>query len=410
MKKNLPVVIIGNGGAAVHAIMAMREKRYQGEIHLFSDHESAAYNPMLTSYFVAGKIDEAKCFPFGNNLDFYSKNNVKVYSNSPVVKLDAEKQTVITKNGFSLSYSKCLVVTGASSFVPSIPGVESKCVFGLRTMQDAVAIKEALKKNPRKALVVGASMTGIKLAEIFLSQGLEVCMADMQEHIFPTLAYPECSELVEKYLVQKGVKFRFGAGIQGIEESDEGVEAYFSDGNEGEKADIIVIAIGVRPNLQFIDPFQVVLDKGIVVDETMKSSCVNLYAAGDVAQGTNLLNGKKEIIGLWGNARYQGRTAGRNMAGVYDAWPGNIPHNISHFFDLNFVSIGDIQQSGEVITMYDPEKFVFHRVVRKDGKVVGLNLLNCYLMSGMLKKYFVKKEVDIKGKVNIEDFFDLQFR
>jgi NADPH-dependent 2,4-dienoyl-CoA reductase/sulfur reductase-like enzyme len=216
----------------------------------------------------------------------------------------------------------------------------------MRTLEDALRLRQALKTNPHRALVVGASMVGIKLVEVFYEAGMEVCLADLAPQVFPLAASPECAEIITRYLEGKGIKLRLGAGIAGIETAKHGLKAYFSDHEGSEEADLAVIAIGVRPNLQFLDPAQVKIDKGLVVDDHLRTSAPNLYAAGDVAQGTNLLSGEKENIGLWANASYQGRTAGRNMAGVADVYLGSIPHNIIYFMDMVFVGMGDVHRGG----------------------------------------------------------------
>ena len=130
------------------------------------------------------------------------------------------------------------------------------------------------------------------------------------------------------------------------------IRAYFEGSTESEEADLLVMCIGVKANTGFIDRKQVAVDRGILVDGYMRTSMPGLYAAGDVAQGKNLLSGESEMIGLWNNARYQGRTAGRNMAGRNEFFPGNIPHNITHFMGMDFVGIGNVRrprQNGEKI-------------------------------------------------------------
>ena len=113
-----------------------------------------------------------------------------------------------------------------------------------------------------------------------------------------------------------------------------------------------------------------------------------LYAAGDVAQGKNLLSGGSEMIGLWNNARYQGRTAGRNMAGENELFPGNIPHNITHFMGMDFVGIGDVKATTELEKKYDGKRYV--QLFWKDGLLTGANFLDSYTESGVIKNALIK--------------------
>lgn len=388
MPTSNPIVIIGNGVAAIHAIMALRERGYQGDIHLFSDSIWPSYNPMLTTYFAAGKIPLENCFPFGAGYDFYRRYGVDLHLGSPIVKLDAARQIVQTASGESLPYSQCLIASGAAPILPPIPGLESSRVFTMRTIEDALRLKAALEYGPRKALVVGASMVGIKVVELFYEAGLEVCLADLAYQVFPLAAHPDCARLIEDYLAGKGIRLRLGAGLEGMETGAGGIKAYFSDHEPPELVDLVVICIGVRPNLQFVDPEQVAVDKGIIVDEHQRTSAPNVYAAGDVAQGTNLLTGGKEVIGLWANARYQGRTAGRNMAGVEDFYPGSIPHNITHFFDMVFASIGDVRSGDYEVKAWEGD--TYSHLVMRAGRLVGVNLLNCSPAAGFLKQLLFK--------------------
>ncbi|MBE3572950.1 MAG: NAD(P)/FAD-dependent oxidoreductase [Moorella humiferrea] len=393
------IAIIGNGAAAIHAVMALRESGYQDSIHIFSDSIWPSYNPMLTTYFAAGKIPLEKCFPFGASFDFYRRYGVDLHLGSPVVKLDAAQQIVQTASGESLQYSQCLIASGAAPILPPIPGLDSPRVFTMRTIEDALRLKAALEYGPRKALVVGASMVGIKVVELFYEAGLEVCLADLASQVFPLAAHPDCARLIEDYLAEKAIRLRLGAGLRGIETSAGGIKAYFSDNGPPKLADLVVICIGVRPNLQFIDPDQIAVDKGIIVDDHMRTSAPNIYAAGDVAQVTNLLTGGKEVIGLWANARYQGRTAGRKMAGLEDLYPGSIPHNITHFFDMVFAGIGDVR-SGD----YEEKAWkgdTYCHLVMRAGRLVGVNLLNCSPAAGILKQ-LILKGLNVPGSIKQE--------
>lgn len=381
--------VIGNGIAAVEAIRMMRLHNYQDEIHLFSNETWPAYNPMLTTYYAAGKMDFEAFFPCGSNMDFYHQHHVNLHLGSPVMQLDVQKQKITNESGYELQYDKCLIASGASCFLPPIEGIKSKKVLTVRTIDDSLALKNALQEKPDKVLVVGASMTGIKIVELFLNAGSDVCLADQAHHIFPLAAHPACAEKVEDSLEKMGVKMRLGAAISRIVEQGDGIEAYFADHDLAEKADFIVLCIGARSNMSFVNQDEVATGAGVLVDDHMCTNVENLYAAGDVAQGTNLLTGKKETIALWANARYQGRTAGANMAGVNQTYPGNIPHNITHFLDMDFVGIGDVRNGSreeEIVT-----KDGYYYLVFNDKGLQGINMFGRFHESGLVKSTMIKR-------------------
>jgi len=125
-----------------------------------------------------------------------------------------------------------------------------------------------------------------------------------------------------------------------------------------------------------------------LVDEHMRTSIPGLYAAGDVAQGKNLLSGESEMIGLWSNARSQGRTAGRNMAGENESFRGNIPHNITHFMGMDFVGIGAVNDHDRMEKKYDGKTYL--QLFWKDGLLAGANFLDNYTGSGVVKNALMK--------------------
>jgi len=382
------VVIVGNGCAGAECVKALRESGYREKIHLLTDSRWPISNPMLTTYYVAGKIGFEGLFPYGAGQGFYLKHGVDVYPGSPVVALNAEEKVVCAKSGLEIKYDQCLMATGATPVLPPIEGIGLDRIYSLRTVEDAIRLKEAMTKAPKKALVIGASMVGIKVMELFYKAEVEVCLADLAQHIFPLAAHPECARVIEERLVRRGIKLRFGAGIERVEETSRGIKAYFEGSPESEEADLLVMCIGVRANTGFIDRKRVAVDRGILVDGYMRTSTPGLYAAGDVAQGENLLSGGSEMIGLWNNARYQGRTAGRNMAGGNELFPGNIPHNITHFMGMDFVGIGDVEAHDRTEKKYDGKKYI--QLFWKDGFLTGANFLDSYTESGIIKNALMK--------------------
>ena len=391
MNKNLPLVVIGSGGAAVHALQAARKYGYRREIHLFTDSCEPPYNPMLTTYYLAGKLEREKCYPFGQSFDVYKRLGVTVQGGSPVTEIDGKAKTVSNAMGFKIHYQACLIASGASPVLPSIPGISSSRVYSVHSMQDAERLREASLTHPKRVLIVGASMVGIKMVEIFQEAGAEVYLVDLSPHVFPLAAYHECAELIEEQLLKKGIKLFLQAKVASLEETRQGLKVSLSISTPGANlngtnaqevntvtrtelnVNLVVFCVGVKSNLDFLRGSDVEIDKGIVVDNYMQTNVAGLYAAGDVVQATNLFNHKKEVIALWANACQQGQVAGANMAGTRVSYCGSIPQNITHFFDVFFVSIGDTRGHEEVckfsINNYDLFLFL------KQGKMVGVNLL-----------------------------------
>jgi 3-phenylpropionate/trans-cinnamate dioxygenase ferredoxin reductase subunit len=347
---------------------------------------------MLTTYYVSGKIEFNGMFPFGYDGTFYREHRVKLYMGSAVTNLDTAKKSITLANGDTLQYDSCLIATGASPLMPRIQGINSPKVFAMRSVEDAIKLKEALKRKPKKAVVVGASMVGIKVVELLIDAGLQVCLADLASCLFPLAAHEECANIIEKTLTSRGVELKFGAGIEGIEETENGVRALFGK-ESAVDADLVVMCIGVRANISFINRDQIEIDRGILVDDQMRTSCPDVYAAGDVSQGSNILTKKKQIIGLWTNARYQGRTAGKNMAGIPDTYRGNIPHNITHFMDMVFTGLGDPHGGDKHKSMTNSRAYT--QLTFNNQQLVGVNMLGESCSSiGIIKTALEKKLIN----------------
>lgn len=393
MNRSPTLLVLGNGGAAMHAVSACRHASHTGSIHLVSDTAGPAFNPMLSPYFLAGKIPFEDCFPFGE--EFYDHHRVACHFGSPVTMLDAVNKEVFLGNGERLAYDRCLVATGARPVLPDVPGLDdSSSVFTLRTPGDALRLREVISPTGN-ALVLGASMIGVKMAEILMGHGMNVTLVDAADQIMPGAALPECASIMELEIIKRGADLRLGRILEGVENRGGKLICFFKD-SEPLEADLCLACTGVRPNLDFLDPNQVELDQGILVDEMMKTGAEDLYAAGDVCQGLNSVTGEKEMIGLWRNACLQGRTAGLNMAGSDTLYPGTIPHHVSSFFGLDFVHLGDINRSGEEVRILANSDFsggVFYFLVFEKDMLVGVNAINTLRHAGSLMSAILRKSV-----------------
>ncbi len=388
--KEPSICILGNGGAAIEAIKALRENGNEEEIVLISDAVWPSYNPMLTTYYVSGKIEFSGMFPFGYGKKIYDQYRVNLQLGSPVVDLDADKKVIKVASGKEYRYSKCLIATGARPFLPPVKGIDSKKIYTMRTLEDALKLRDALTKKPKKVLVVGASMVGIKVVELLDDLNIDVCFADMADCIFPLAAHRQCAEIIQKKIEERSIELKLGAAFEGIDETSDGIRAYFKD-SEPVEADFAVVCIGVRPNLDFVNRDQIMVDRGIVVDKHMMTNKKDVYAAGDVSQGGNLLTGENQIIGLWSNARYQGR----NMAGLEDKFEGNTLHNISHFMDMTFAGIGDLNSGDRHEIIQSHESYL--QLAWKDEKLVGVNMIgdtcsNVGIIKNALEKSLINKD------------------
>lgn len=388
------VAIVGNGGAAAECFLELRRQGFSGEIDVYAAGDLPVYNPMLTSYYAAGKIPYSMMFPYGDDFHIFEENRVTLHQNTPVAKVHAATHQLTSESGETFSFDKCLIATGASAFVPSFPGSDSKHVYTMRTVEDALRLHQRMANKPKKALVVGASMVGIKLVEHFDKSGMECCLADMAPHIFPLAANEECAHIIENRLVARGLRLRFSAAIERAEDTGSGIRAWFKDSDQPEEADLLLMCIGVQANINPVNPEEIETKQGIFVNERMETSAPGIYAAGDVAQGMNLMTGQRQVIGLWANARNQGRTAGANMAGVPREYRGDILHNITHFMGMDFVGIGEVHEYDSTLKAADECHYA--QLFYKGGALCGATFLDRVVECGVLKN-FLARSLSVSG-------------
>lgn len=393
--------IVGFGCAGYNAAQAIRANDPTGEIHVFEATREPPANPMLTTYYTSNKLSYQGAFPFGTLDEITARLSLTMHSGVQVEHVLANSRELQLTDGSHLSFDRILVSTGARAFMPGLKGLPSKKVFLMRTMEDARKLKEHLDNNTvKKAVVVGASMVGIKVAELLNKRDVDTTLADFAGYLFPLAAFENVGREIERRVAEKGVHFKWHAAIEEITETG----ARFGDGTELE-ADVICLCIGTRANVELAANTEVVagqgitIQKGIVVNPRMETSVPGIYAAGDCCEGTNLQSGETMIIGLWANAGCQGETAGANMSGGCAEYPGNIVHNITHFMDMDFIGLGDNRLTGEVHTFGDLHRDLYIQAVVDNGQLRCVNILGNSEVSGILKSWLLKQLTDKSAKL-----------
>ena len=408
-----PVVVLGFGTAGISAVQALREAGYDGTIVAVSDAEPLPYSPVLTSYYAGGRIARDQCFIWSES--DIAHLEVEMHTHTRAVAIDVAAHEIMLDDGCRIGYSKLLISTGAQPIAPGFPQADFYHPLVLRTMEDAERLRLALTSpHCRKVLVSGTSMVGLKVLEACLDRDVHVTLLGRSQHILRASAHPIVAERFEGLLSERGVALRLAqmataissdprnqsAGASeacngGNSTSGEGTvfggcNVTFSDGDT-EHFDEVVLAHGVRPNLDFVgEGLQV--DRGLVVDQFMRTSAPDVFAAGDVAQALDVSTGARRIIGLWQNAVQQGRCAGRTMAaelaGRTPAWPypGSIACNTIHVRDIVFASVGSVEEGqNRCYEMRETDNALHVLVYETSGserRLVGANTLSVVLAKG----------------------------
>lgn len=382
------IAILGFGCAGYHCAKTLREEGFQGDLHVYSDTDLPPYNPMLTTYYTGHRLPWKALFPFGSLQSIAQSLSLTIHRRAKLRRLDAQRREVLLDSGKSRRYDAILIATGARVFVPPLPHMPGENVYGMRTPADAEALRRRLDRGDVKnAVVIGASMVGIKVAELFQRAGIRCVLADQAPTLFPLAAVPEVGRELGRRVEEKGVCLRLGQRLTDLRQAGDRLEACL----EGETlpADLVVLAMGTRPNLDFLDGDGPKVDRGVLVNERMETSVPGIYAAGDCASALNIQSGRNQIIGLWANAGYQGVTAAGAMLGKTVRYPGSLLHNITHFLDMDFIGFGDVNAQGEVLR-YSNDGFYLY-AVRKEGKLALVNIVDNHIISGVIKNYMTRR-------------------
>jgi len=337
-------VIIGNSAAGIGAVEGIRQIDKQGEITIITNEPYHTYSRPLISYLLLGKVTEESMKYRGEN--FYTDNNCTLLSNVTVTKIDSAAKKVILSDSKQLPYDKLLVAAGSSPFVPPFDGldtVQDKCTF--MSLDDAKKLESFLDQNKR-ALIIGAGLIGLKCAEGIHRRVKHITVLDLAPRILSSILDDDGAKLVQNHLESKGVEFKLSAGVKKFDKKTAVLE-----NGETIDFDILVLAVGVRPNTALLNGIAKI-ERGIVVNEKSETSAPDIYAAGDCTQTLDVSSGQNKIMALLPNAYMQGECAGINMAGgggsaENRAADGSacfdkaIPMNAIGFFGLHIITAGN---------------------------------------------------------------------
>ncbi len=382
--------IIGFGCAGYSAALAIRRADPERVIHIYSDTEEAPYNPMLTTYYVSGKIGETAMFPMGDLEAVSRELGAEIFSGCPVKRLNAGAREIVLSDGSRRVYDDIVIASGASAVIPPIGKLPKRGVFTMRTASDARKLEKALDASVASAVVVGAQMVGIKVVELLLKRGIRTTLADMAPQMFPASSYPDVAEIIAKRMKKAGAELLLGSAVSSVSETEEGLCCVFA-GGETVTADIVVFCSGIRPNLSFVDRAEFDVGSGIKTDLHMRTGVPHIYAAGDCCETENILGGGTAYIGLWANSAMQGRVAGSNIAGEEATYPGNLIHNITHYMDTDFISVGDVRAEGERISWSAADGGWLIEATLAEGRILALNILDNAGLSGPVKNFLLHR-------------------
>jgi len=390
-------LIIGNGVAGNAAAENIRKFDPEGKIAMFSKEDRPFYYVPALPEYVAGdkQADKIIIHPQA----WYDQHRIDLHLSTTVTKIDAAQKFVETDKG-KYAFDKLLLATGGKSFIPPMQGADSPKVFTLKTLADADRIKEAAGQA-KTAVLIGGGLLGLEAGNGLRKLGLKVIVVEFFPRLLPRQMDVAGASMLQSQMEDMGFTFHLGAITEEIVSTPEGLMVCLK-GGEKIAGGLVLISAGVRPDLSLAQALGLEMDKGVKVDDTMKTSRDEVYAAGD------LIEHRGRVYGIWPAALEQGKVAGAAMAGHEAKYEGTLPSNVLKVVGIDLVAAGDIDADGKLsaIVHQDKVKKTYRKLVIQDNCLVGAILLgdirgNAEIQAAIKKKQDISR---LKSELAKPDF------
>ncbi|HDB0836165.1 TPA: NAD(P)/FAD-dependent oxidoreductase [Staphylococcus aureus] len=359
------LVMIGNGMAGIRTIEEILERANDlYDITVIGKEPYPNYNRIMLSNILQNKmtVEETIMNPY----EWYEEHGIELITNDPVIEVDRANQSVTTANGIEVSYDKLIFATGSKAFVIPVPGSTLPSVIGWRTLDDTEQMMN-IAKTKKKAIVIGGGLLGLECARGLLDQGMEVTVLHLAEWLMEMQLDRKAGNMLKADLEKQGMKFEMQANTTEIlgEDDVEGVK--LADGREI-PADLVVMAVGIRPYTEVAKESGLDVNRGIVVNDVMQTSDSNVYAVGECAEH----NGK--VYGLVAPLYEQGKVLADHLTNKEtNGYKGSTTFTSLKVSGCDLYSAGQIVENAEIkgIEIFNSVDNNYKKIFLKDGNVVG---------------------------------------
>lgn len=361
MPEGAGLVVIGHGPAGAAAAAVFRERRPDLPVTVLQDEGWKCYSRPRLPEVVSGQASPEAILIHPD--DWYTARRLEVRVNHKAVRLDPSRHEVYTADGGVLSYQALVLATGADPVVPPIPGLLSRQVFVLRTAADALAIR-ARAEGKRAAICVGGGLLGLEAGHALIRLGLRVRVVEALPRLLPRQMDEEGAVRLQALLQELGFEFHLGSRVERILEDGDRVLAQLSTGS-ALTADLVLLSAGIAPRIGLARDAGLKVGRGIQVDDGMRTSAPDVFAAGDAAEW------RGTVAGLWPAAQAMGRVAGLNAAGGKEIYSGQVPSTMLKIAGVEVASQGSVQPGAREIVRDDPAGGRWMKLFLQDGVLVG---------------------------------------
>ncbi|WP_078549949.1 nitrite reductase large subunit NirB [Litchfieldia alkalitelluris] len=391
-KKKL--VMIGNGMAGVRTIEELlKVAPEQFEITIFGKEPHPNYNRIQLSTVLQGDTNIKDIIM--NDWQWYEDNNIQLFTNEPIAKIDAQQKQVVSDQGRVVNYDELIIATGSRSFILPIPGSDKQGVVGFRDIADCEEMIQTAKHN-KKAVVIGGGLLGLEAARGLLNLGMTVDVVHLMPHLMERQLDAAAAKLLKNELEQQGMNFLMEKKTTEILGEDRVTGLRFSDNTEVE-ADLIVMALGIVPNIQLGKDSGLYVNRAIVVNDYMETNVNNVYAVGECAEHREI------TYGLVAPLYEQGKVLAEHLAGKQPKpYEGTIVGTQLKVSGVDLFSAGEIYEDETTKSIIVQNEFdgVYKKILIRNNSLAGIVLYGDTKDGNRLFNMLTSQE-DVSGMTSV---------
>jgi NAD(P)H-nitrite reductase large subunit len=360
-------LIIGGGTAGMNTMRTIREEESErSEITLVSAEKP--YSRMVLPYYLDRSIAESHVFTATAAL--LTQWGVKAHLGRRATGLDVKRNVCTLDDSTTIEYDDCMIATGSSAVRAPVPGADGRAVHSFWTLEQARGVIAGITPGASVAMV-GAGFISFTILNSILSLGARLTVVELAPRILPRMVDDAGAGLVEEWLTKHGVTIKTDVKLTSIDEVKGRTRLKFSKGPDL-VCDLVIMATGIRTNLDWLKGSGVAINQGVVVDDHLRSNVPNVYAAGDVAEGRDLVSGQPAVHAIEPTAQEHGRVIGANMAGKDVAYRGSLIINIVEVCDMDAASFGAWDDAkAEAVSSLKKERWAYRKLLFTGDRLTG---------------------------------------
>jgi phenylglyoxylate dehydrogenase epsilon subunit len=386
-------LIVGSSHAGLEALAAIRMHDPEGELVLATRDEASPYSPTVLPYVVSGRSAPERVAL--RDESYFAAQGARLRRGAALASVDPARHRARFADGSEIEYERLLLATGAAPALPAVPGLETIGFHVLRTLADATRLRAALGEAKR-AVVLGAGLVGMHAAENLVAAGVRTTVLELQPQVLPGYFDAQAAGLIRAAFEQRGARMLLGRAVTAAAKTAGGFALELA-GGERLEGELLLVATGVRPAIDYLAGSGIATDRGILVDRRMRTSADGVWAAGDVAQAASFYGGAPVLNGILPNAVEQARIAGMDMAGDPGTkdYRGAVPINAYHFFGRQALSVGVGEiAGGDAQVTLDEAAGRYRKIVLKDDRLAGIFSIDMPFDAGVMVE-LVRRRVDL---------------